>query len=259
MTTNVGVMQQSQTQQKQPFATTMTDDPSSLPQMQQRSVVSGVTANDSQPNNGTIADVCNLDSVILDADNNHHPSRQHAHLAEKRELIGKLVAVKSKDAETLTWVVTKDTKKADNPDDVKFLETGLLDFNFNHTPKRFGGNKKKRINFLKVLIKLRPGSWEEQLVTRLNRRICDKSEQKRRNFCSLERPNVTTEVSPSEFWVFQGLILAARVCGKKVGNLWMKGTPDVAWSLLQTSLKTCQSSGALKSRNACALCLLMSL
>ena len=34
------------------------------------------------------------------------------------------------------------------------------------------------------------------------------------------------EVSQHEFWVFWGLILAARACGKKGGDIWMRGPVD---------------------------------
>ena len=73
-------------------------------------------------------------------------------------------------------------------------------------------------------LNLWPGSWEEQLG-KLNNHIQETNEEKKWHGRFPSRYQVIKEVSPSEFWIFWGLIIAARVYGKQ-GDVWMRSDPE---------------------------------
>ena len=59
----------------------------------------------------------------------------------------------------------------------------------------------------------------------LNELIRESNLAKQRDGKGPVRPKLTKDVSDSEFWIWWGLILVARVYGKK-GDIWMKQQPD---------------------------------
>ena len=70
-----------------------------------------------------------------------------------------------------------------------------------------------RINFLDLLIHLWPGDWRAQL-TDLNHMIQKEYKEKVRN-TRHGRVKKIHEITEREFWVFWGLILAARLEGRR--------------------------------------------
>ena len=131
--------------------------------------------------------------------------------------------MKSNKSASLTWVVTEDIKNTDVDGDGEFKERGLFGFEFEHMPKRHGKkNLCKRPNFLQLLTHLWPGNWETQL-NNVNEKIQKWNDEHKKN--PSRKGIFMKEISPSEFWVFWGLIFAARVHGRQ-GCVWMKDAPD---------------------------------
>lgn len=142
-------------------------------------------------------------------------------MREKQTLIGDEVTVTSSlNGLSLTWKVIPDIKEADVARDDEFQDVGIAGFDFNNTIVKGGPrNSLQRINLLALMIHLWPGDWKEQLKV-LNIRIQVDNEVLRRH-CSHHhgRPKLTAEITENEFWVWWGLMLTARIMGRK-GSLW---------------------------------------
>jgi len=140
---------------------------------------------------------------------------------EKTGLLGKEVVVKPRSSACgLTWKVIPDVKKSTTVSEVEYTEIGVRNFLFNNKtiPSGHPSLRQYRINFLDLLIHLWPGNWQDQLHD-LNERIrmdMDASLGRRRRRGS----QVVKEISQHEFWVFWGIVVAARACSKKGINLW---------------------------------------
>jgi hypothetical protein len=79
--------------------------------------------------------------------------------------------------------------------------------------------KKERINFLRLLIHLWPGNWEDQLE-RMNERVQAFNReqiQKKRN--AGQRHKKAHGIAKNEFWVFFVSMISARIHGRQ-GQLW---------------------------------------
>jgi hypothetical protein len=137
-------------------------------------------------------------------------------------------------ARKITWKVIDDIKAKDihpSVSESEFPDVGICDFDFStahptsntsgtwRNPKKYKKAKKKRINFLALLIHLWPGKWEDQLE-RMNNRVeaynLDQSQKKRH---AGQRYKKLKEITKHEFWVFFGLMVSARVHGRH-GQLW---------------------------------------
>ena len=232
--------------QEEPLATMANNGPAAAP-IQLFTGDNVVAANEKHNNQSAmdeddvVANVWDPESTITeDTASDNYLARRRACIAEKRDLIGTQVVVNSVGCETLSWVVREDITKNESPVDTDFRVNGLCAFNFSHTPKQFASTRKERIDFLELLIKLWPGDWEEQLQE-VNRRIRAANDDERQSVRKTKKPKLMKEVSQHEFWVFWGLILAARACGKSEvtsgqGALWM------ALNQLLISVNTCQNA-----------------
>ena len=136
--------------------------------------------------------------------------------------IGEEVAVGA-GARKIRWKVRFDIQADDvapAPSE-EFDDVGVRDFDFSTpsettkktaTPKNKNKKhrkpKKARINFLRLLMHLWPGKWEEQLE-RMNIRVesnNDHEVQKKRN-SGKRRKKVHEMITKNEFWVFSSMLL----------------------------------------------------
>ena len=73
--------------------------------------------------------------------------------------------------------------KIEGEEPVDYRNIGVVGFNFNYRNESIEDQKKKRINFLKLLIHLWPGDWQKNL-SNLNDEILKENEIKvRNNYC----------------------------------------------------------------------------
>jgi Transposase IS4 len=83
--------------------------------------------------------------------------------------------------------------------------------------------KNKRIDFLDLMIHLWPGDWLLQL-NNMNKRILDHNKQASLNKRG-NRYTKISEIAPNEFWKFIGIMLVARIEGRK-GEVWDRTEPE---------------------------------
>ena len=138
---------------------------------------------------------------------------------EKAILIGSEVNT----AAGLTWKVRNDIRQSEVADEYDPL-IGIRNFDFNNKRMRTNTKGLLRINFLDLLIHLWPGDWKSQL-TNLNKRIHDEYKQKVK-MTRHGRVKKVHEVTEREFWIFWGIIIVARLEGRKGGRLWDRLDPE---------------------------------
>ena len=123
----------------------------------------------------------------------------------------------------MTWKVRADVKVNDVPVNnqrERFKSPGILGFDFSKKPITAPDGKSKRINLLELLIHLFPGDWKE-LLRELNDRIRKWNDLKENSARKGKRVKGIREISENEFWKWWGIVVAARIHGKK-GDLWEK-------------------------------------
>ena len=81
-----------------------------------------------------------------------------------------------------------------------------------------------QINFLDLLIHLWPGDWRAQL-TNLNHHVHQEYKQKVRT-TRHGRVKKVHEITEREFWIFWGIIIAARLDGRKGRRLCDRMEPE---------------------------------
>jgi Transposase IS4 len=149
--------------------------------------------------------------------------RQQRYEKEKKELISNQIEVGPKKGPKLTWTVTNDIKKEDVPTSSEFNTIGIKNFDFRNSVVVCPDGKNKRINFLDLLIHLWPGDWLLQLQY-MNKRIIDNNNEATTNKRG-NRYQKICEISPQEFWKFIGIMLVARIEGRK-GEVWDRTAPE---------------------------------
>ena len=103
------------------------------------------------------------------------------------------------------------------------IELGVKGFDFGDKGVPEDRGKSHRINLHDLMIHLWPGDWKDQLSF-MNGMIEDKECAERDAGSSMKKMSL---ISEREFWIFFGLMLAARLEGR-VGTLWDTDTksPD---------------------------------
>ena len=173
-------------------------------------------------------DVYDPNSILLDMmedrRDGRHLQRYAEYLQEKLALVGKEVIVRSSGNRNQVWKVRHDVKKEEAVDK-EYKEVGVKGFDFNKNKVKCGPrNANTRINFLKLLIHLWPGDWREQ-VRQLNLRIKLDNAAKRARANNRGYVRLVQEISEREFWIFWGIIIKARLHGRK-GSVWDKHEPE---------------------------------
>ena len=136
----------------------------------------------------------------------------------KTNLIGSQVQTSA----GLTWIVRGNVLHTE-VEPVDSTVVGVRNFDFNN--KRMKTSRGlTRINFLDLLCHLWPGDWRVQLTT-LNHRIHEDYKEKVR-MTRHGRVKKVHEITEREFWVFWGILLAARLEGRRGGKLWDRSEPD---------------------------------
>ena len=169
-----------------------------------------------------------INALTMDADDAaRHSAKVAAYEAEKDALIGKKVKV-GQGSQMIEWTVRKDVD-FDEVDpgsrpNVEYRRVGVQGFDFSKLDAGTTGDR-KRLNLLRLLIHLWPGDWRLQLQ-RINQKIKEYNEQlKKKRNRNGNRVHLVKTMSEREFWYFWGLILAARVHGRK-GELWDRKDPE---------------------------------
>ena len=86
---------------------------------------------------------------------------------------GEIIFVGSRQVQK-TWT---HVDKIEGEEPVDYQNIGVVGFNFNYRNEAIEDQKKKRINFLKLLIHLWPGDWRKHL-SRLNEQVFKENELK---------------------------------------------------------------------------------
>ena len=166
-----------------------------------------------------------IQDIIEDDRNGRHLTLQLTYQREKAALLGTEVtrASSARGESPLTWVVRNDILKEEVEDsEIEHEKVGIRGFDF--TKQNVGTKAKyKRINLLDLLIKLWPGDWRKQIRS-MNLRIrLDNQLNKASKRNGRSRP--INEISEHEFWVWWGIVIAARSFGRK-GNMWDRDEPE---------------------------------
>ena len=145
-----------------------------------------------------------------------HFQQWTTYMEEKAALVGNIVEVKyGRNGSSMnSWKVIEDVKEEDIQIDEEFDKVGISNFNFNQLEKRWTKNR-KRIDFLKLLQHLWPGDYKKQ-IRELNKKIQQDNNRNQQNIRH-GRAKKYKLISEREFWKFWGLILMARIYGRK-GN-----------------------------------------
>ena len=157
--------------------------------------------------------------IVDDDQNGRNLTLLERYTQEKRNLIGTQVTT----AAGLTWTIRDDILETEVEDDYDSV-MGVKNFDFNKKKVKSNNRGQTRINFLDLLIHLWPGDWREQL-TQLNHRISENYKEKVRA-TRHGRVKKVQEITEREFWVFWGIIVAARLDGRKGGRLWDRMEPE---------------------------------
>ena len=161
------------------------------------------------------------DTVTFDK----YQAAQNTYVKMKKAMIDEETeVVVGKDAKRTRWKVQDDILAKDLPDCVPyFKELGMKGFDFGDKGVPEDRGKSHRINLHDLMIHLWPGDWKDQLSF-MNGMIEDKECAERDAGSSMKKMSL---ISEREFWIFFGLMLAARLEGR-VGTLWDTDTksPD---------------------------------
>jgi hypothetical protein len=114
------------------------------------------------------------------------------------------------------WSLVPDSE-ADTP--VEYVGNGLIGFNFTDSFKHPTGREANTFPYLRLLQKLWPGDWKQQLW-QLNSKITVTN-----NSASNGRQKINA-VSEREWWVFIGILISAGPQGKGGINLWEKSQTE---------------------------------
>ena len=151
-----------------------------------------------------------VEEIIIHETGDKHTAARLKYVSEKEGEMGKAVKVKCGNLDPIEWTVVGDVKEANvAPIRNKHSEIGIKEFDFSKFEVWKG--KYGRINLLHLLIHLWPGDWRSQLEE-VNTILLDTERQGRR--VKKKKP-----ISENEFFVFFGVLLAARLEGK-VGSMW---------------------------------------
>ena len=167
-------------------------------------------------------------SVLMDILEEERMQR-HLHLQqqyrrEKSDLIGQTIPVTTRLYHQEWKVVDTICKTEENDGSCEYQNVGIRDFPFQLTPVKSHDGKYSRIRFLDLLIHMWPGDWKQQLK-RLNQRI-EESQQKEKERKRHGRIREILPISHCEFWIFWGIIICARLEGKKGKNMWDNTIPE---------------------------------
>ena len=159
--------------------------------------------------------------VQFEGDNDVRFAQQRKYRQEKIEEIGKEIEVKS-GTKKRKWTVIEDLRSDQVPfySDTREMtdEAGVRGFDFSKKDVVSSvGQSYKRVNLLNLLIHLWPGNWLDQL--KLVNKLLLKDNKERRNNRNSTYTSRTHQISQYEFWTFFGILLAARLEGRK-GNMW---------------------------------------
>ena len=177
------------------------------------------TADNVEPEQEEVFDPQSIVRDILEDDRNgRNLTLRQEYERAKTDLIGSEVQTSA----GLTWTVRGDVLPSEG-NSVSDSLIGIRNFDFNHKRMK-AGRGLVRINFLDLLIHLWPGDWRAQL-TEVNHRIHNDYKQKV-SATRHGRVKKVHEVTEREFWVFWGIILVARLEGRKGGRLWDRSEPE---------------------------------
>jgi len=164
-------------------------------------------------------------------DNNEHRQKWNWYVLEKTAMLGFSVT-KGQGAKAISWVVCGDVLDDDLPPGIndEYREVGVRGFDFAANLTRSYKDAPERTNLMSLLIHLWPGDWRMQ-IRRVNDVISKKNDEnsaKIRKIAHNQRARLRTRIrhiSEREFWIFWGIILAARIHGR-FGELWDQGQPE---------------------------------
>jgi Transposase IS4 len=165
-----------------------------------------------------------INDIIAEENSGLHRQRHLRYETEKLELVGKNIIVGTH-SKSVLWKVIDDIKKESviSSQDVVDKNIGIKDFDFQNQNITCPAGKSKRINLLSLIIHLWPGNWETQLKN-LNYRI-SKSNVDLQDKSTVGRCRKMNLISKNEFWIWFGILLAARIEGRK-GDMWEKNEPE---------------------------------
>jgi len=167
-----------------------------------------------------------IQDLIEEDRNGQTAVRFQQYLIEKANEIGKQVVVSSgrNGGRSVTWTVRSDIRASEVlPQKQLFKKLGVRGFDFGKKDKISPDGKNTRIDLLKLLIHLWPGDWRSQLQ-KLNFKILLNNDNIKKHTRHGTRHKTVNTISPHEFWCFWGIILAARIHGRK-GDVW-ESTPE---------------------------------
>ena len=195
--------------------------------------VLGLEVNDSDPF---------LEETVIDHELNFLLAQEYAeerdfntrrsfvsYLREKEDLVGHVLTLKNRKSKTnpyVRWKVCSDIPASSLSDSQEDLSSsfssslpaasvGVKGFNFNDLPVNTAQGNQPRINTSHLLFHLWPGDFKGQ-VDEMNKQIlADNKERQERG-----RP-VVRLVSYREMGVFLGILIVARLEGKKGSDLWV--------------------------------------
>jgi hypothetical protein len=117
--------------------------------------------------------------------------------------------------------------KDEAPANKEFNKVGICNFDFANTTEPSPSSsdpRGKRINLLSLLIHLWPGNWQQPLK-QLNRLIQLENEEGRRLMRNGRRVKIIRKITEREFWVWWGIVIAARIEGR-TGTMWDQTGPE---------------------------------
>ena len=117
-----------------------------------------------------------------------------------------------------TWNVVDDINESDLPDSIPYYkQEGIKGFDFSDKSVKQKNSRNDRINYNDLIIHLWPGDWRKQLdfVNDLieEKQVLENDKEIGPRIKSVRR------ITQNEFWKFFGLLLVARLEGRK-GTLW---------------------------------------
>ena len=142
------------------------------------------------------------------------------YVGEKRSLLNHTVNIKGKNGKKsseVTWRVCEDIPKPADDDEKsdEVPEVGVRTFPFNNHPIKGADGNQPRINTLHLLLYLWPGNMKKQLDGMNEKIQKDNVERK------LKHKPLVNPVSLREMGTFLGILLVARLEGKKGSSLWV--------------------------------------
>jgi hypothetical protein len=119
------------------------------------------------------------------------------------------------------WTLVEDSEPSENaPAPEEYLDTscGLVGFNFPEAFKPPTDTDLYRRPYLKLLQKMWPGNWEQQLRQLNNKAAAENATHSGKNWREIH------PVSKQEWWVFIGVLISAGPQGKGGNKLWERST-----------------------------------